>query len=449
LRHQVWFLIHEKGLPAELETVVLDLWTLRILQLENQIGQGQGYDSQSSQAFSASEDESESDGEVLRRRPREKKLRSSPTLIDNLALCYLGIITLRLPITPGDIYDWITNDKMAYRRAIRHIPLAMREKLPANYHAILDPNGMLKYERFYSAVNDLKISLQMEYGVVWPSLNYPLLLFRFLKELALPLELYDASVRLARYIGYDFILHSERGGKLGIRHLPEAQLAACLVVCTKLIYPFDGMKRYPKTSTEPATTKIDWEDWYKQHSLQQTSQDNTAQLYTPEQLIGLQEKDVFSMSADQLDQYLDWYKDSFIDEARIEQTSDHFRKALYDLFPVDDGPQTVNWKDQLPQPPTHRERLDTVKAVHSGHKPQRVIEEQPETTGVTRPGEKYRIYRKEEDIPENARRFYEAVARCAGLSMDMLVMAVFFTEKKMDKWQVEQRQHARDVTRAE
>jgi RNA polymerase I-specific transcription initiation factor RRN7 len=68
---------------------------------------------------------------------------------------------------------------------------------------------------------------------------------------------------------------------------------------------------------------------------------------------------------------------------------------------------------------------------------------------VTRPGEKYRIYRKEEDIPENARRFYEAVARCAGLSMDMLVMAVFFTEKKMDKWQVEQRQHARDVARAE
>jgi hypothetical protein len=37
LRHQIWFLVHEKGLPSELETVIFDLWALRITQLGDRI----------------------------------------------------------------------------------------------------------------------------------------------------------------------------------------------------------------------------------------------------------------------------------------------------------------------------------------------------------------------------------------------------------------------------
>ena len=239
--------MREKGLPAELETVVLDLWALRIAQLAGRVsGESQGYDSQS-QAFSTSENESNSDEDKIRSVRREKKVKGSPTLLDCLGLCYLGIITLRLPITPGDIYKWITEDKMAYRRAIKHLPVAMRDRLPAYYHAVLDPNGILTFKRFYVAMVDLQIGFEERHGILWPSLNVPLLIYRYLKELALPLELYDATIKLGDLLEYDFALHAEDKGRVSIRHLPEAQLIACLVVCVKLIYPFDGVSRFPLT----------------------------------------------------------------------------------------------------------------------------------------------------------------------------------------------------------
>jgi RNA polymerase I-specific transcription initiation factor RRN7 len=442
LRHQIWFLIREKGLPAELETVVQDLWTLRILQLENKIGSSQGYESQSDAYSATEESESESEAGILRRRIRDKKLKRTPTLIDSLALCYLGILTLRLPVTPGDIHSWLTNEKLAYMRAIKLVPPAMREKLPASYHAILDPRTILSYERFYSVVNDLKFSLQKEYGIVWPSLNHPLLLFRLLKDLALPLELYDATVRLAQYLGFDFTFPTDIQTRLGVRHLPEAQLIACLVVSVKLFYPFDDTQRFPQTSSEPAAVAMDWDHWYRQVSTANPRTRSGIRLYTPEELMNLQEKDAFSMSGEQLDQYLAWYQDSFIEHTVDDQSADSvYRNALYELFPVDGDPAS-KWADELPANLSPQERLDIVKAVHSAQKPQPVVGERNATMDMLRPGSRYRYYKRVEDLSERARRFYEEAGRVMGLSLEMLVISVFFTEKKIAKWQVLQRQQA-------
>ncbi|KAF2796977.1 hypothetical protein K505DRAFT_299185 [Melanomma pulvis-pyrius CBS 109.77] len=439
IRHQVWFLVHEKGLPAELEYVVLDLWTLRILQLEKKVSnEGHEYDSQS-QAFNTSESDNEVEMEVYKSM-RGKKLNATPTLRDSLALCYLGIITLRLPVTLGDIYKWVMDGKMAYKRAIKHVPPAMRDRLPASYHAALDPNATLKLKRLHSTIIDLQVSFEREHRIIWPNLNYPLLLFRYLKELALPLELYDATIRLAALLGYDFSLHTLGKVKLGVRHVPEAQLVACLVVCIKLMYPFDGERRYPRTSSEPAVTVINWDEWYKEVISRRMDKGDGIPKLTMEELTNTSEKDVLSMTAGQMDQYLDWYQEMFIDDSKTGQDENgDFRNALYSMFPID-GSSSSDPATEKSEGLDGQEQLDIVKAVHGSLRSEKIIREGEEKQGTVRPGQGYLHYKKEKDLPESARSFYIEAARIAGLSLDMLVMAVFFVEKAIDKWRNQQRQ---------
>ncbi|KAF2127590.1 hypothetical protein P153DRAFT_343774 [Dothidotthia symphoricarpi CBS 119687] len=439
LRHQIWFLVKEKGLPAELETVIFDLWSLRIAQFGDKIArQDQESESQSQVYNTLETDDSDTDGEkgTLRTpKGRDKKLGSVPNLIDCLALCYLGMITLRLPVTPGDIYVWITDGKMAYRRAIKLLPLAMRDRLPPSYHSVLDPSTLLKHKRLYATITDLQISFEKDYAISWPALNVQLLLFRYLKELALPLELYDATIRLSDLLGYSFVLRQDGNKRLGIRHLPEAQLAGCLVVCVKLLYPLDGEERYPKSSSEPTATVLDWDAWCRQMETVKAKQRGGDTRFTTEEMTKLEEKDVFSMLGDQVDQYLGFYADTFLDDAEIQRTreNDDFRNALYEMFPTDGkshGSSTTAVEEVSIQ-----ERLDVVKAVHSSMRSRAAVGDDDDAQeDVLRPGEAYRLYKKEHDLPGQAKIFYEEVARMVGLSMDMLIMAVLFTEARIEQW---------------
>ncbi|KAF2658231.1 hypothetical protein K491DRAFT_713808 [Lophiostoma macrostomum CBS 122681] len=437
LRHQVRGLVHDKGLPAELESVVLDLWSLRLLQLEDRVSKSRSYDSQS-EFSSASESET-----GQKKRPlqgRDGKLKSTPGLVDCLALCYLGIITLRLPITPGDIHAWATNADIPYLKAIKYVPHAMREKLSSNYAIALEPNSLLKYEKLYVALNGLGVSLKTEFGIVWPSLNYPLLLFRYLKELALPLELYDATLRLAGYLGYKFIIPESGPDRLSVRNLPEAQLAACLIVCVKLMYPFDGPKRYPVSSSEPAAALINWDRWCKHIVERGKGAQGSAPTYTAEVILKLQEKDVFTMSSNQLDRYLDWYQDTFVDEFKVEDGADGaFRRTMCDMFPIDSNSTAQTRPIQTAEASMDIDHMGTVKAVHADFKPVMVVEQENERPDTIRPGHQYKFYKHEKQLPEQAHRLYELTAKSAGLSMDMLVLAVFFAEKGAQKWMIRQR----------
>ena len=434
----------EKSLPEELELIILDLWALRIAQFGDRIASDSLADSQSqSQVFSTLEtDESETDdarGTFRIPKGRDKKLGGVPNLLDCLALCYLGILTLRLPITPGDIYHWVTEGKLAYRGAIKLLPLSMRDRLPPSYHATLNPNALLKYKRFYAVVTDLQISFTNDCKIVWAPLNYRLLLFRYLKKLALPLEVYDITVRLSKLLGYSFMLHPVEKKRLGIRHLPEAQLAGCLVVSLKLLYPFDGEHRHPRSAAEPTAAVIDWKQWHRQLQSSREEQKGAEQQITIEELTKLEEKDVFNMVPDRLDQYFDFYADTFLDEAEIQRTmeADDFRNAVYGMFPIESASAASANQDSNGQ----RREDDTamVRAVHSSMQARAAVDDEHAGTDILRPGQSYRVYKKEKDMPDHAKAFYEEVAKLAGMSMDMLMMAVFFTETRMEKWRREQK----------
>lgn len=434
----------KKGLPEELELITLDLWALRIAQFGDRIASDSRTDSQlQSQVFSTLEtDDSEVDDarDTLRTpKGRDKKLGSVPNLLDSLALCYLGILTLRLPITPGDIYHWATEEKLAYRGAIKLLPLPMRDRLPPSYHATLNPNALLKFKRFYAVITDLQVGFTISHKIVWPPLNHRLLLFRYLKKLALPLEVYDITLRLGKLLGHDFVLHQEGNKRLGVRHLPEAQLAGCLVVCVRLLYPFDSEKRHPRSAAEPASAVMNWTRWHEQLEDARAVAEGGNECFTVEQLTELEEKDAFEMAPNQLDQYLDFYADTFLDENEIQRTkdTDDFRSAIYNMFPIEEVSATAT--DLGGDSPSCNDDLATVRAVHSSMRAMSAIPDDEVGAGVLRPGKSYHIYKKEVDLPEPAQLFYEQVAKMAGLSMDMLLLAVFATEARIERWRRKQK----------
>lgn len=154
LRKQLFWLVRERGLPPELETVVRDLWALRTRNIaglktvadarreedegDNEeaggsgLGSGTETDTPELKVYSSEGSGAESDGglsdatsatTVSTRVARSwstdiSSKRSLPTLIDTLALCYLGTLLMRLPIRVGDFFAWGKNNQITYLDAV-------------------------------------------------------------------------------------------------------------------------------------------------------------------------------------------------------------------------------------------------------------------------------------------------------------------------------------------
>lgn len=120
--------MNDKGFPLELETVVKDLWGLRISKL---IKSGdKSYGSVSGGLFSsASEAENtDSDGKSVSSRRSRRSIATEermPKLIETLGLCYLGMLLMRLPTGLGDLFKWATNEEMVYTRAVSGFSLSL------------------------------------------------------------------------------------------------------------------------------------------------------------------------------------------------------------------------------------------------------------------------------------------------------------------------------------
>jgi RNA polymerase I-specific transcription initiation factor RRN7 len=110
-QHVIWkqcyALVHQKGLPAELWTVVRDLWTLRLAKQAEKLENPSTVDPEgrpmSANAGSGEETETDTQNES---QPSGKKASDAPVLVETVALCYLGILLMRLPTSIGDIYRY-------------------------------------------------------------------------------------------------------------------------------------------------------------------------------------------------------------------------------------------------------------------------------------------------------------------------------------------------------
>lgn len=129
---QVAWLVGVKNLPAELETVVRDLWAVRLRAVKGMGGEDGGLsDGESSfggtnVGFSSTSGEemgSDATGstgglEMGKRRKKAARHSGLPKLMESLGLCYLGVMLLRLPVSLGQMQRWAEKEEIVYVRAV-------------------------------------------------------------------------------------------------------------------------------------------------------------------------------------------------------------------------------------------------------------------------------------------------------------------------------------------
>ena len=121
-------------------------------------------------------------------------------------------------------------------------------------------------------------------------------------------EIYPAVRRLATLLELDFsfsILHKR---STGVSAYPEIQLMSLIVIATKLSQPFDEVERVPQGETDPTTVKVDWKRW------RQLMADTPTKGLKRGEELKVTDTDVVKMSGKQMDDYLNWYQRTWIDD---------------------------------------------------------------------------------------------------------------------------------------
>lgn len=349
-----------------------------------------------------------------------------------LSICYMATLLLRIPMTVADVHKWVNDGRLLYYRASQEVPLGMRERLPPRYQLLLEPQDLLPPERLHKSILEILTMYNKEFGMAIPPINGPLVLYRWVRDLALPIEIFAACQRLGKILSIDdtFILKSKAGTNVVLRY-PEPQLMALVVVATKLLFPFDDIERQCHTATDLSSLSLNWDAWTEMHKTEEDSVDKPRLSFN--QAFDFSEADCLTAADETLDAYLDWFGDNLASEdirehGQAAQDAD-LRRKLFRMFPNESvrqaqgrtnssiGGETSAKKPRPGQGPLLREAV-----IH------------PSDIGnAYRVGSFYRRFRSVQDLSGPAQVLYEKAAALAGLSLESLVQAVFSSERKLEK----------------
>ncbi|KAK4694541.1 RNA polymerase I-specific transcription initiation factor RRN7, partial [Lecanoromycetidae sp. Uapishka_2] len=409
LRKQCHALVHTIGLPAELETVVKDLWALRQQMLKHKTDTTSDEDTVfSSQPQSETETELEGDGGR-----REYKIRGKamPTLIETLGLLYHGMVLLRLPISMGDISCW-----------------AIREDIPFIRASPLQPDHLRK------TIHNLSTYYTHHFKLIFPPINAHLLLYKQIRYLALPITLHPLTLIIASIMSIDFTFPVP-GRRQRTSSLPELQLTCLLVIATKLYHPFSGPPRHARSFADPAALALDWSVWIA--ALKAHDEALIEEHHFPRgSEINVSEKDALKLTGEQIDEYLDYFERTFIDPERVEQKERGLPKQLLDMFPTHrlDGSEPPHYSYQTQVEKEQIATEQTLKTVMGSLKLRPITADEDDVEEVRRIGSLYKRYRRVEDLDGVAKAFHERVAQRVGVSVKTLVLAVLQIEGMLIKW---------------
>ncbi|CAG8739382.1 17919_t:CDS:2, partial [Cetraspora pellucida] len=237
LRRQLYVLIHEMGFVPQIEQVVQHLWILyvnKICELDldatdinHDVSEGsssalQEFDDNLEFLIDIPQD-SDSDGKGgghqkssgnefsdINSSAKKMKYNALPCRLSNMSLSfvmviiYLGCVWLRIPILKGDIVRWASTGRLS--------DLVIRQELPNDMKLHLGPHFVKKFfekERHQSW--HFLTSLEFDfiafykncYGITFPEINAPPILYRFIRDFMLPVETYVISRELAQLINLD------------------------------------------------------------------------------------------------------------------------------------------------------------------------------------------------------------------------------------------------------
>ncbi|PQK09745.1 hypothetical protein BB8028_0002g00690 [Beauveria bassiana] len=415
LRMQVLWLIQERGHREELETVVRDLWDLRI-RGATALGQGTAPDANAEdvlQVFSSQP----SIIEPTKLWTSKSKAQDwgtdrglgwpMPSLIDTLALCYLGCYLLRIPTRLGELIKWANDRHLPYRNAFQQLPTEMQERMPSNYIKLLKlpMRSALEGAQAYSAVMDLACSYHLNYNMLFPDLNYMPILVQYAKLLALPVECIVAVRRICNALGYRFHLPVQ-STRVYPLHNPEVRLIALLIVATKLCFPFHGGSPLTVSDDGLILPSFDWNSWQSARGQPEPDKARTFDGVTP--------SDVANMTDDDLDAYYR-HVASFLETKNTNPVTA--------FFPIEPEPVP----DPVRADPTPEEVDDMARTVLQSAVGMPNTEVPNQYT--------YEAYRQVDDLPPMAKCFYSAISSAAEVSLDTTVRAVYMLEQAIVAWQ--------------
>ena len=240
---------------------------------------------------------------------------------------------------------------------------------------------------------------------------------------------------LSRILSLDFSFPKKTGGKQRNITFPELRLMALVVVSVKLYHAFDNLKRYISHASDLGNFQIDWNVWCEEHKRYENRETSTGKLGRGNEM-RVNEKDVFGLSEEQLDEYLDWYERTWVNEPKGQQRKGGLPKELLDMFPTGRlGGSAPLTRDVDDMARVDQAALDTkLEAVQRSLQIRGVIsdeEEEHSDKPVRRIGSFYKRYRKIETLPPHAKMFFEVAAGLIGVSLSAMVRAVSQIEQKL------------------
>jgi len=103
--------------------------------------------------------------------------------------------------------------------------------------------------------------------------------------------------------------------KHSLLDIPDVLLAASVVVVTKYLYPLDGVERFPVDSKDPLTLKMDWAAWITEFPKSATK------ARTRIDFESLNPEEVWSMTKEELHEYMDWFQETQIEKNSKRESS--------------------------------------------------------------------------------------------------------------------------------
>jgi RNA polymerase I-specific transcription initiation factor RRN7 len=442
-----------------LQGITRDLWALRLRRLQGRVTYDSETDTEGqSQVFSSQSEGESAASQTTRgsRRRSQAKTDGAINLSETLVICYIGTLIMRVPFTVVDMISRVDNGELLYYKAAKEVPGNLRERLPGEFQVLLEPQTILRASSLHHRILELGALLNAEFGMVIPAANHPLILYRWMQALALPIEVYAATQRLARILDIDFTL--QLGGKTSssrVLRYPEVQLMSLLVVATKLFFPIDDIDRHPLSANDLSALQMDWPEWAAaQSSVQggndseiQNSKDDTAPDLSFPEAFKISESDCLSMGDEELDRYMDWYQENLASESirehgRAGRDAD-FRRTLMRMFPTQAPRPTVSSagegkskaKGAGEDTSLARKASDTtqrLRQVQQALRPKKIAVSRGDGQDeVARVGSFYGRHRETKDLDGPARLLYTKVAELAGMSLDSMTKAVFLMERKL------------------
>ncbi|KAM5385003.1 hypothetical protein BFJ66_g5682 [Fusarium oxysporum f. sp. cepae] len=431
LRQQLLWLVQSEGHREELETVVRDLWDLRIrgsgaLLAEEETQQtGDGLAIFSSQPTGTENDDTPKKQGARARswNPEDNPDWPVPRMIETLALCYLGCLLLRIPTTIGELCVWANSGRIPYKRSFYDLPEEMQDRLPSAYtRALKLPlRSSLRGIDLHNAVLDLALSYHHNYGMVFPAINDTPTIVHFARQLTLPVETLITARSILSVMKFSFQLPIEQSRRFHIDY-PEILLMSAIVVAAKLCFPLGQHAPFLRAAGREQSIGFDWTTWYK--GVQELIEASQTSEKEPSFDQVTADK-VTSMTTEELDRYF----------AHIASTIDRKNDSeITRFFPSENA-----------APPEAPPRENTEQ--DNDHKMQKILgqaitvrgEEGSEQDGETLAEPSYEAFRSVEDLTETAQALYKAAGHISGLSLDEIVQAVYMLEQKMIYWQLKRR----------